>query len=155
MVDILRIWPKIGLHHWHTRKSWRVVPDRFFLNPPPSIHPLKNVLARETRPSHGWHIRSTCIHARGVLLPPNRPYPTTHLHPALFKFLFSALTELAGLHDIPSSLRFLSSLLGGCTPRGVVGSELWVSTSVPFTLHQWSLLCLPGAHRTHWKDYCR
>ena len=73
----------------------------------------------------------------GVVLPPNRPHPTTHPHPALFKLLFSSLTELAGLPDIASSAMFLSSLLGGCTPRGVVGTapQSWVSTSVSFILH--------------------
>ena len=33
--------------------------------------------------------------------------------------LLSALTEADGLQDITSSLTFLSSLPGGCTPRGV------------------------------------
>ena len=56
-------------------------------------------------------------------------------HPALSLFLFSSLTEVDGLQDIASYLTFLSSLLGGYTPRGVAdtGSESVQVSPLHFT----------------------
>ena len=122
MVSKLRIWPKIGWHVWHTRqseKAGKLSQTIFFITLLLHSTPPRKNTGWLTRldPAMADKLEVHVFHARGVILPPNRPHPTTHPHPALFKFLFSA-----GLHVIGSSLRFLSSLLGGFTPRGVVGT---------------------------------
>ena len=111
-------------------------PDHiFFLSPSPLLHHLEIIwLGWLARLDPAKADKLAVFHARGVILPPNRPHPTTHLHPPLF--LFPSLTEL---YSWFARHRFFFEILvfhaGWLYTTWSGRNSSWVSTSVSFTLH--------------------